>query len=291
MENNLTDNQWSSRRGFSTLELFVVIGVILFLVGMVSFNAVTMIRAAKQETALSQISAVFRAARQAAQTRNEERRVVLEVTYSGVAQFQQDAYELGPTLRYWVERKRIRTQGWTPENVSPPLDDTQTLPPGIMLVDVNGRTVIPEPVSRGVENPDGSRSLKTFVVFNSRGVATRLYREGDPEEYPLKTNVAFHFMIGTTDVDMSAGVPPGGIIRYLDLNSVYDEWRDSLPPVEPQFQDWEDDANRVNYRYVGRTQAQTLYLLRLTGQSQAYPYGIYPPWPNSILPESDNEAI
>ena len=173
----MTEKEGSRRRGFSTLELFVVIGVILILVGVVSLNATNLIAEARRESALGQVAAVFRAARQAAQTLNEERRVVLEVTYSGDAQTQAEAYDLDPVLRYWVERKRVRTKDWDEESpdryASPPLDDVQTLPPGITLVDINGRGLIPENLNSGESNPDGTRSLKTFVVFNSKGVVIR----------------------------------------------------------------------------------------------------------------------
>jgi type II secretory pathway pseudopilin PulG len=296
LENNLTEKEGSRRRGFSTLELFVVIGVILILVGVVSLNATNLIAEARRDSALGQVAAVFRAARQAAQTLNEERRVVLEVTYSGDAQDQAEAYDLDPVLRYWVERKRVRTKDWDEESpdryASPPLDDVQTLPPGITLVDINGRGLIPENLNSGESNPDGTRSLKTFVVFNSKGVVIRHYRRGDDpavvSSSRLQSNLAMHFMFGSTTLDLTLGQPPRGTLEYTDF--LNDGYTVAAPAIAGELQQWEADGFE-DARFRGRPQCHTLYLLRLTGQSNEYEYGIYPPWPTSILPENLEEAI
>lgn len=284
-QEEMLENRFKSHsRGFTNFELMMVMAVILILIGVSSIGVVRMIDDAKERTALSQIAAVFRAARQAALTVNEERRIVLKVTYSGSASSLKEAYEDQPTLEFWVERKRRKNESWDdPSNVSPPIDDIQRLPAGVFLVDVNGRGVIPANLTRAESNVDGTRSAKSFIIFNSKGVATYFYREDDGEltRVPrISGNLALHFMFGTTEIDFGEVESPPENIEYMDF--VEDKVQATLPAGELDALVSEIDRD---IEFTGRTQAQTLYIIRLTGQSNIYDYGVYPPWPRSLLPE------
>jgi type II secretory pathway pseudopilin PulG len=286
----MLENRWKLHsRGFTNFEVLMVMAIVLILIGVSSIAVVRMIDDAKERTALSQIAAVFRAARQAALTVNEERRVVLKVTYSGSASSLKEAYEDLPTLEFWVERKRRKNESWDVEsNVSPPLDDIQRMPAGVFLVDVNGRSVIPANLTRAPSNKDGTRSYRSYIIFNSKGVATYFYRDDDggvARAEPISGNLALHFMFGTTEIDFSEIESPPKNIEYLSF--VEDKRQVALPAGELNALVSEIDRD---IEFTGRTQAQTLYIIRLTGQSNIYDYGVYPPWPRSLLPEDFEEA-
>ena len=288
-EEMLENRENTHSRGFTNFELLMVMAVALILIGISSIGVVRMIDDAKERTALNQIAAVFRAARQAALTVNEERRVVLKVTYSGSATSWKEAYEDQPTLEFWVERKRRKNESWDVEsNVSPPIDDVQRLPAGVFLVDVNGRSVIPANLTRADTNKDGTRSYRSYIIFNSKGVATHFYREDDggvSRAEPILRNLALHFMFGTTEIDFSEIESPPKNIEYLLF--IEDKRQVTSPAGELDALVSEIDRD---IEFTGRTQAQTLYLIRLTGQSSIYDYGIYEPWPRSLLPEDFGEA-
>jgi len=284
-----TGRQCSHCRGFSNLELMVVMAIIILLAGMTSLTVIRMIRDAKEKSALSQISAIMRAARQAALAKREERRVVLKVTYPGDATTLKQVFEGQPIFEFWVERKRRRNVSWdVPENVSPPLDDVQSLATGLVLVDVNGRSIVPAEPSKGEPNEDNTRSFKSYLIFSSQGVVTYFYRQDDggiAQAQPLTTNLALHFMFGGATVDLRDADPSHESIDYLEFVSDREMVQFpaqellslvSSPPSKTEF--------------LSRTQAQTLYIIRLTGQSAAYDYGIYPPWPRSTLPEEAFEG-
>ncbi len=276
--------------GFSTIELLMVIAIMMILIGILSIGSVEILDKSRKENALKGISAVFRNARQGALTTNQPRRVVLEISYSGQASSHQEAYELGPILEFWIEKKQVRNRGW--QDNYEPVNSPNEMPPGVTLVDINGRGILPDNVANGRRNRNGTFSYFTSFVINSKGRITEIQREtrsptgnGDVIVEPVLTNLALHFMFGNTQIDLSEAVPPGEVLDYLSFINYNNMIQQPAPELNQIVTNARSDPTS-DQEIMGRTQMHTLYLLRLTGQAANYDYGIYAPWPISPVPES-----
>lgn len=291
----LTTNQRSSfasphpRSGFTTIELLLVIGIMLVLMGILSIGSTEILQQSRKETALNGIASIFRAARQGALTTNQPRRVVLEMNYSGQAGTHADAYELGPVLEFWVEKKQVRNRGWDDNYVI--LNSPNQLPSGAFLVDINGRGVLPANLASGRRNRNGTFSFFTNIVIDSKGRIVEIQREtrspdGNDVQIvePVNTNLALHFSFGGTQIDLTQAVPPGDSLDYLSFINFNNMLLNPDATLNQLVAAARNDPTS-DQEIVGRTQMHTLYLLRLTGQAATYDYGIYPPWPIPPVPE------
>ena len=284
--------------GFTTVELLVAVAVMLALIGAGTLGVISVVESARSETALDQISAAFKFTRQAALTTNRERRLVIRVTYPKVNTLR-DAYEIGVRTDFWIEEKLRRAEETWQRNFSEPLNDIQSLPAGVILTDINGRSLIPASANGAIRpigkletiGSDPSYRYWVSIVFNSRGRVTSILREsqrtdpsGDfqPPEIPLG-NLAFHFLVRGTLIDMTESEPPLDSIDYLQTLSG-ENFTDDPDPLLVALE------SQVDWRFRGRPQCQTLYLISLTGMTVRYTYGIFPPWPNTTLPLSIEEA-
>jgi type II secretory pathway pseudopilin PulG len=275
----------SVARGFSTLEMTVVMGIIFIILGAVSLNMVTLLDDAKSETALSTMNAVFKAARQASLAQREERRVVIRVSYDGDARGRAEVYELQPRFEFYVDRTNV-PGNWDDVNLSAPLTDVHSLQGTAIITDINGVSLVPQNVGSGTPTPDGRRTFESYIVFDSRGRISRFYQQGqDFEETPdLQCNLAVHVMFGSTVVPLQGPGSQG--LDYLDLVAPPLTGSNSPPCASTPAAGLEFAAAGNESNEIGaRTLSQTLYLIRLTGQSMTFDYGIYYPWENLTIPE------
>ena len=90
------------------------------------------------------------------------------------------------------------------------------MPPGVTLVDINGRGVLPDSLSDGRRNRNGTFSYFTSFVLNNKGRITEIHYENRSpsgnlirQVVPVTTNLALHFMFGSTDIELGEAVPPG----------------------------------------------------------------------------------
>ncbi|MCA9447597.1 MAG: type II secretion system protein, partial [Candidatus Omnitrophica bacterium] len=197
--------------GFSMLELLLVMGILMILIGILSISGVEIMEKSRKETALKGIAAMFRHARQGALTTNQPRRIVLEMSYDSQASTPREAYELGPKLEYWVEKKVIRNQGW--ESGYEQVIGPNEMPPGSTLIDINGNALIPENLTDGRLNKNGTYSYFTVIEFNSKGTIVAAYQEDrgpngnqifTPEDQrQVLRPLALHFIFTSPDIDVS----------------------------------------------------------------------------------------
>jgi hypothetical protein len=94
-------------------------------------------------------------------------------------------------------------------------------------------------------------------------------------------------MFGTTEIDFSEIESPPKNIEYLNFIEDRSQAGRTAPELNALVS--QTDADK-DIEFTGRTQCQTLYIIRLTGQSNIYDYGIYDPWPGDLLPEDFEEA-
>lgn len=283
------------KRGFTLVEALMVMAVLGILISLVGISISSLLAGARRDNALGQISAVFRSAQMAALATNDERRVVIRFTYSdSTDNTLLGAYSSLPRIDFWVERKINKAlSSWESGNFSEPLDDLQTMPAGVYLVDLNGRRLVPDNLSQGKDNGDGTRSYYVSIVFARDGSVTLLQRDGrtddqiDSEE-PVTSNLALHVTFNGTILDLgeykkvygdTGNVP--GQIDYLE--KIQPASTQGAGIVDSDLQRLSDDPQ---VSYILRTQVQTLYILQLTGQIVSYDYGIYPPWPRRPLPDT-----
>ncbi|MCG3198468.1 MAG: hypothetical protein GHCLOJNM_02969 [bacterium] len=273
--------------GFTPIEMVAVLAVIGVLVALVGVSVTSMIASARRDTALGQVATVFRAAQTAALATNQERRVVVRVTYPILETSSPSLsalYEAGIRVDFWVERKvNPALDNWDPTNYSEPLDDPQTLPAGVQLVDIDGRAVIPTGSNAGKNNGDGTQSYYICFVYAEDGQITTMQRTSRAPNAQVVSNSvvrnpALHFMFSGTVLDLGE---VGGDIDYLSLILPID----SAPLTAPN-PELARLLSNVNQEYEARPQVHTLYLLRLTGQTVAYDYGIHYPWPRMPLPDT-----
>ncbi len=295
----------SRAKGFTIVEMLAVFSIVLLLVSIVGVSVTKSIENARRNTALSGIEAVFRAAQTAALTTNRERRVVIETIYNGEGALS-DIYAAQPRVDFWVEKKIVESKtNWEPNNYSAPLDDKLSLPGGVYLTDVDGGLVIPTSPTSGLNNSDGTYSWYLSFVFGADGQITTIQGrkrtnastlqspEGDRK---VTRNPALHFMYKGTTIDMEGVEPTTADILYIEriktaglmawstlLES--DTTPSSLTSFSNELYNVYGPSAEPNLQFAGRSQVMTLYLLRITGLTAAFDYGIYQPWPRVPLPD------
>jgi prepilin-type N-terminal cleavage/methylation domain-containing protein len=283
-------------KGYTLVEALFVIAIIAILISVLGVSVAGMLANARRDTALGQVASVFRAAHTATLATNEERRVVLRITYpnSGGDIPLSSLYEKSPKVDFWVERKLNVFRDWIHEgkpNHSPPLDDVQSLPAGVFLTDFEVdkvfQSVFPKPQSKGQDNQDGTRSWYLSFVYSSGGALTYYQLDGNRQDGELDrgsgdfdpaqgnrvtSNIALHVAYNGTTLKRGGPDEPVPDIDYLQIIQ--------NPSINPLM-----SSELVQDQQL-RSQIHTLYLLRLTGQTVAYDYGIYSPWPKTPLPET-----
>ena len=295
----------SHTRGFTIVETLAVFAVILLLVAIVGVSVTKSIENARKSTALSGIEAVFRAAQSACLATNRERRVVIETRYSGEGALS-DIYAAQPVVNFWVEKKRVESKPhWDPDNYSEPLDDQLSLPGGVYLTDIDGGMVIPTNPTMGLNHGDGTYSWYVSYVFGAdgqiktiqgrkrSGASTLQAPEGDRK---VTRNPALHFMYRGTTIEMTGVEPTSADILYIDRIKTAglmawsttfesDTTPTALTSLTNELYAAYGPSAVPNLQFAGRSQVLTLYLLRITGLSAAFDYGIYQPWPRVPLPD------
>jgi hypothetical protein len=285
--------------------MLAVFSIVLILVAIVGVSVTKSVENARKSTALSGIESMFRAAQSACLATNRQRRVVIETRYSGDGALS-DIYSAQPVVRFWVERKKNESKpNWEPDNYSDPLDDVLSLPGGVSLTDVDGGMVIPTNPTVGLNHGDGTYSWYVCFVFGAdgqiktiqgrkrSGATTLQTPEGDRK---VNRNPALHFMYRGTTIDMTGVEPTSPEILYIDriktagltawstaLES--DTTPTALTALTNELYNAYGPTAEPNLQFAGRSQVLTLYMLRITGLTASFDYGVYQPWPRVPLPD------
>ncbi|GMV66387.1 MAG: type II secretion system GspH family protein [Candidatus Omnitrophica bacterium] len=299
----------TGKKAFTIIEVLAVFAVILLLVSIVGVSVANMVTNARRQSAISGIESLFRATQTAALATSRERRVVLRVTYPNLGNAKLGViYEGQPKVDYWVERKKNDSLNTWEGNYTEPLDEAQSLPAGVTLVDIDGGMIIPRNPTEARVNSDNTFSYFISFVFSADGQITTIQgrtRKSDqlrpPDgDRPVIKNPVLHFMYDGTTVRMAGVDPPASDYDYLrKIESIgIPAWDAALNTDPASLASTRSELLNLfgpnadpNHQYAGRSQVLSLYLLRITGMVAAFDYGIFDPWPRLPLPDDIKAGI
>lgn len=266
----LRHNHHKLEAGFSLLEMLIVIGIIGILVGAGSVAYMNQLSTARVSSGVQIINANMRLARQQSIAMRQRRRVCIHA--GQLTGFDESPKRMAGTrigteepfmgrVGIWVEGKLSQEyyfsdKAWNVgQNVDNayPTTDIEYFPDGLMIADVGG--IVP-----GIDAP------KTFYFeFDSRGTLSKIYFEG--QEKTTTPNTIAPVIHVARD---------GEIIKVGDRTYDYYEFSNSAN-IESLKAGNEDARERYK--------VSTIEVIRLTGKTRIYNYGIFDPWPNDELIE------
>jgi prepilin-type N-terminal cleavage/methylation domain-containing protein len=247
--------------GFSLVEMMMVIGIIGVLVGVGTISYVRQINQSKVESATIKIEATIKQARQSAIAMRQSRRVVVDCGETGALLDGEDNDkdgEVDEPPAVWIEGKRteallyssVAGPEFDPSGNTPnfyQVIDRQPLEESVTVVDVDGNYC-------GVDQA----GLVFYIEFNSRGQVSKVYFEGQETNTGSNTIAA--------------------ILHLAKVNESFEVDGKRVPYAEVPFNKtrFADEGTDALERY----KVQTIEVVRLTGRTRRYDFGIFAPWPN-----------
>lgn len=242
----LRKTAYKTRRqaAFSLVEIMVVVGILGIMVGMGSVMYFRQINESKVASAAQMIDAKLKQTRQMAIAMRQSRRLVINTD------------DPGNGMKIWVEGKRSEGSKVEPkfyeDQASRYFDqkepnkyvigDEDKITEDVAIADVAGF------------EPNGN----VYIEFNARGQVAKVYFSGEEQDNSANNKQPIIHLSRVNEVFEIDGER----VSYED--GAGGEFADLT---------WEhDDANE-------RYKVHTLEVVRLTGRTRKYDYGIFAPWP------------
>jgi len=242
---------------FSLVEVLVVVAIIGLLASMGTYSYVSQINESRLESAAIRIESNLKQARQMAIAMRESRRVVIDYEPIDNEDNDNDGV-IDEPIEVWIEGKvseNLPFDGMASRNRDPrqktvnayPITDPVRLPDKIAIADVD--TYV----------PDGNDIPGVFYIeFNARGQASKVYFQGEESTYAAKN---LRGVIHLTRANETFTIQDG-MKTYADM----------LNDAKTNTLTWDQaDASE-------RFKVHTLEVVRLTGRTRRYGFGIFAPW-------------
>lgn len=265
------------KRGFSMIEIIIVIGILAIMVGVGATSFINQANRNRLNSASRMIATTIQQARQMAIAMRQERRVVIDAgALDGFTDSTISGVRVSP-IRVWIEGKRCEQLNFDTPAIcadrsgdlgnAVELTDPELIPDGIML-GLDG--VIP-----GIDNP-----TTFYIEFSPRGSVSKVYFSGqeagtlpnqiEPLIYVTRDNEIFNFRNETAN-----------------YQKVVND--DKLPTWQPReiYKDNDDVEVREDFE---RYKINTIEVIRLTGRTRTYDYAVLGPFPLDH-PEEATEKI
>jgi prepilin-type N-terminal cleavage/methylation domain-containing protein len=247
------------RRGFSLIELLVMLAIIGIMTGLAVTSFIGLSRVSRLDTAAESVNQVMLHARQQAITSQESRRVALNFL----------------TGEFYTERKLVASPRNKLGEVWSRATQVEKLPENIRLTDVNGQTELYFQGQQGVEPV-------WYVEFDPQGWAIH-YPNGANQ--PITSNLALHFANDIARIPLG----PGQSANYQEIleTGIHQPLIGSIWGMDLN-NDGNDDGNpsvAAEIAAEARRQVVTVYLLRLTGRTRIFKYGYGFPWSDRDVDE------
>lgn len=275
--NTIHKQSRAGKRGFSMIEIIIVIGILAIMVGVGATSFINQSNTNRRNSAARMVATTIQQARQMAIAMRQDRRVVIDAgALDGFSNNEISGVRVSP-IRIWIEGKRCEQLNFDTAavcadrsgdlNNAVELTDPELIPDGIML-GLDG--VIP-----GIDNP-----TTFYIEFNPRGSVSKVYFEGaeastlpnqiEPLIYVIRDNELFNFRNGTAN--------------YQDVvNS------NRLPEFQERGLDIDNEQREVREDFE-RYKINTIEVIRLTGRTRTYDYAVLGPFPLDHPPEATEKT-
>ncbi len=269
-------NKSRKKRGFSMIEMIIVIGILGIMIGVGATSFVTQANRNRLNTTSRIISTTLQQARQMAIAMRQDRRVAIDAgELDGFSNNDISGVRIEPA-RIWIEGKRCEQLpfsanaacqgGGTDLPNAIELTDTENLPDGVMI---GFDDEVP-----GIDGPN-----IFYVEFSPRGNVSKVYYEDEEQETLPNFHEAVIFVIRDNEsFQLRSGT--------VDYHTLVNNGR-SLPEFE--FNQGDDRSNtneEVIREDLERYDINTVEIIRLTGRTRTYDYAVLGPFPLDHPPES-----
>jgi prepilin-type N-terminal cleavage/methylation domain-containing protein len=258
----------SVRRGFSLIELLVVLAIASVVSGVAVFSFINLSKSMRLESGARKLDQALINTRQQAIASRSGRRVAINLVNHS----------------FWIEARRVETKDWQPENVRT-LTDREGLPKGVIVADISGYTA--RDIRGNVKN--------WYIEFDSRGSAKSYPSDPPPLVNPViprsmpfheRNNAAIHLMLEDSLIPLSENenraydLTDRQLVEYINSITAIDEDGDGIDDGG------EDNGFPVNtlVSAEARRQVATVFLLALTGRTNVFEYGYEIPWSDVDVP-------
>lgn len=250
-------------RGFSLIEVMLVIGIIGILIGVGATSFVSQVNRTRLSSAVSIIESNLQQARQNAIAMRQSRRVAINAG-------QLDGFSDGRASGYrteqasiWIEGKHCEEYnfsagaycqdrtGRTPNAFA--LSDVENLPDSVMVADVDG--LVP-----GIDD----HPTTFYIEFDARGSVSKVYFQ-DEENTP-SNNIAPVIHLTRDGETFNIAGNSGDYVTALSNSGA-----SSL--------EWENNRNSAGKDSKERYKVSTIEVVRLTGRTRSYDYAVLGSWP------------
>lgn len=264
-------NNRCQNAGFTLAELVVVIALMLALASVSAYMFNAQRDSSRLDNAGRGISSAIRSARQAAISKGQNHRLVIEIQMVGNLQIE----------RYWVERPRgLNTRGFAAFQGLPPSAwqnslqvsdptpvDKQVDIQDVRFAQVTGTTSLAEPALTG------NGPVQWYIEFNNRGAV--------PDRYVVNN-------LYTDPGNAYASSNAVMVLHLTRANDYFDYNRDDV--IEAPY-----NINSIRTAAFGRDaigvsqrrKCQTVVLLARTGRAKTFNYGRYDPWQGDEIPSAN----
>lgn len=239
-----------AKSGFSMIEILMVVGIIGIIMGLGSVSYVKQINKNRVETTTIKIESMLKQARQMSIAMRLSRRVVIDVGEVLDGEDNDGDGLIDEPGVIWTEGKKSELKNYSDAGNIVEITDRDRLVDGVMVVDVDGKQTKTDKVQL------------LYIEFNSRGQVDNVYFEGGEKGNHNLIAPVLHITRSNESFEINKQ-------RYSYWNLTESILKSTSFSDAAQ-------AENANQRY----KVQTLEVVRLTGRTRRYDYGVFSPWPN-----------